>query len=85
MKNQPMPDGKPTKKPTDSYLNLYRFQKETANNNYKQYTVEDYHKLQKEMNVSNFGNLGPSFDNDTLDDKVNFRSFGALKFEPTEP
>lgn len=50
-----------------SYMDQYRRLKKRSD--YKQYTIDDYRKLQKEIRL-NLGSLGPDMDSDTLKERV---------------
>ena len=59
-------------KPTggDSYVKLYLDQK-NKNPEYKEYTINDYRTLKKEMKLGlNLGRLGPDLESDELKQRV---------------
>ena len=55
------------------YMEQYKKQK-NRQQDYKQYTLDDYRKLQKETKLSTLGSLGPDVDNEYHRDRVGYRS-----------
>jgi len=54
-----------------SYLKQYLNSKNKQHVDYKEYTIDDYRKIQKEEQHRKLGTLGPDMENDDLRERVN--------------